>query len=221
MKMPWNLNGGGGNDQRPPDRGPGSRRPIRRAGLGLLYIAIGRREGFEDFGNTPEAYLASLAPLIAFDLVTCVLAAASGAIHAALLMFLMLICSWLAPAVISHPLARIWGKADAWPRYANILNWAQMLMFLVLSLASATAKLALTAGLPANPFVPLILLAVPVYGLWFQWFVARGVLKLNWWRTVLLLLAVIAGSNLLISGPLLVTGGGANALKALTTGQMQ
>ena len=103
---------------------------------------MGRREGLEDFGNTPDAYLASLAPLIAFALVSCVLAAAAGHVRMAAQVFLMLICSWLAPAVISHPIARVWGRAEAWPRYANIVNWSQMLMFLVLSMASAIAKVA-------------------------------------------------------------------------------
>jgi hypothetical protein len=206
MIPPWRQKPEPGKDGRPPNRGPGSRKPIRRAGLGLIFIAIGRREGFADFGNTTEAYLASLAPLVAFALVSTVLAAASGAVHMALLGFLLLICSWLSPAVISHPLCRRWGKAENWPRYANILNWGQMLMVLVFSLGSAAARAGVALGLPPNAALIGAGGAVLIYAIWFQWFVARGVVQLSRWRTVLLLLAVMAGTNLLLSVPLLASG---------------
>jgi small-conductance mechanosensitive channel len=206
MIPPWRRKSEPGREGRPPDRGPGSGKQTRRAGLGLLLIAIGRREGLQDFGNTTEAYLASLAPLVAFALVSTVLAAAAGQVHVALLGFLLLICSWLAPAVISHPLCRRWGKQDAWPRYANILNWGQMLMFLVFSVGSAAARAAIAAGLPANPTLVVAGGAVLIYAIWFQWFVARGVVQVSRWRTVLLILAVMAGTNLLLSIPLLASG---------------
>jgi hypothetical protein len=186
--------------------------PIRRAGLGLFLIAIGRKEGFEDFGNTPDAYLASLAPLVAFDLVTGVLAAASGAVRMAVLVALMVLCSWLAPAVISHPLCRRWGRAEVWPRYANILNWAQMLGFLVVSLASIVAKLFVGLGVPPALALNVMFLGLVAYAIWFQWFVARNVLALSRWRTVALLLAIVIGTNLLISVPLLASGSSTRAL---------
>ncbi len=200
------ANGEPAPPSRPRNRGPGSQPPMRRTGLGLLLIAVGRREGLEDFGNTPDAYLASLAPLIAFALVSCVLAAAAGHVRMAAQVFLMLICSWLAPAVISHPIARVWGRAETWPRYANIVNWSQMLMFLVLSIASAIAKVAVTAGLPQNAVLLAGGLSVLAYAIWFHWFVARGTLQLSRWRTLLLLLAVAIGTNLVVSVPLLSTG---------------
>ena len=191
---------------RPRNRGPGSQPPIRRTGLGLLLIAVGRREGLEDFGNTPDAYLASLAPLIAFALVSCVLGAAAGHVRQAAQVFLMLVCSWLAPAVISHPIARVWARAEAWPRYANIVNWSQILMFLVLSAATAAAKAAVAAGLPPHSVLAAGGIGVVVYAVWFHWFVARGTLNLSRWRTVVLLLAVALGTNAIVSVPLLATG---------------
>jgi hypothetical protein len=210
MMPPWRKEDG--SNRKPADRGPGSGRPIRRAGLGLFYLAIGRREGFDDFGNTADAYLASLAPLVAFALVSGVLAAASGAVHLAALGFLFSLCAMLAPAVISHPLCRFWGRGENWPRYANILNWGQMLMFLIFSLASAAAKAAVAAGLPAKPVLALMVLAVFGYAVWFQWFVARGAVQVSRGRTVLLLLATMLGTNVLISAPLLVAGDGWQAL---------
>jgi hypothetical protein len=193
-------------NRRPRDRGPGSQPPIRRTGLGLLLIAAFRREGLEEFGNSTDAYLASLAPLIAFALVSCVLAAASGAVRMAAQYFLIFVCSWLAPAVISHPLCRRWNSTAYWSRYVNILNWSQMLMFLVLSAASAAAKAAVTEGLEPRPVLLVMVLCVVVYAVSFHWFVARGVLQMSRWRTVLLLVAVAVGTNLIISVPLVSTG---------------
>ncbi len=205
MMFPWDKQD---SEARSPERRPGHRPPAHRSGLGLLYLAIGRREGFADFGDTTEAYLASLAPLIAFDLVTAVLTAAAGHVHAAVLGFLILLCMWLAPPVIAHPLCRRWGRAEAWSRYVNILNWAVMLMFVVNSLVMAVAALAGSAGAEPRLVQGLAGLAVVVYGLWFHWFVARGTVAVSRWRTVVLLLATVFGTSLMISIPLLATGHG-------------
>jgi hypothetical protein len=50
------------------------------------------------------------------------------------------------------------------------------------------------------------------YALWFQWFVARGALQIKRWQTVVLLLCIMIGTNLLISMPLLVSGDGLSSL---------
>ena len=194
----------GPKDRGPKDRGPGSNRPMRRAGLGLLYLAIGRRQGFDDFGNDADAYLASLAPLVAFDLVSNVLLAAAGNVHAAALIFLSTLCVMLAPAVVSHPICRRWGVAGVWPRYANILNWGQMLVFLVLAFASTIARLLIQTGAPPAIVENALRLGTACYVLWFQWFVARGALQLPRWKTFLLLLAM-GFINLLLLGALLLT----------------
>jgi hypothetical protein len=177
---------------------------MRRAGLGILYLAIGRRQGFDDFGNTVDAYLSSLAPLVAFDLVSNALLAASGKLHVAALVFLVTLCVMLAPAAVSHPICRWWGAAEYWPRYANILNWAQMLMFLVLGIAGVIARLSVEAGAPAVVAEKGLQLGTLCYAVWFQWFVARGVLQMARWRTALLLLAY-AAVNILIVAALLLT----------------
>jgi hypothetical protein len=43
--------------------------PLGNIVLGVLRLARGRADGFRQFGATREAFLASLAPLIAFPLV--------------------------------------------------------------------------------------------------------------------------------------------------------
>jgi hypothetical protein len=207
--FPWDKQDG---QSRPADRRPGSRPPVHRSGLGLLYLAIGRREGFADFGDTTEAYLASLAPLIAFDLVNAVLAALAGRVHTAILKFLILLCMWLGPAVISHPLCRRWGRVEAWSRYVNILNWAVMLMYVVNALAIFIAALLISAGAPAPAVQAVMTLAMVAYGLWFQWFVARGTVAVSRWRTVLLLLSTVFGTALMIAVPLAATGASLESL---------
>jgi hypothetical protein len=204
MMPPWGRKNG--STPRKPKRGGGGpgNSPMRRAGLGVLYLAIGRREGFEDFGNTVDGYLSSLAPLVAFDLVSNALLAASGKLHMAALVFLLTLCVLLAPAVVSHPICRRWGAAEFWPRYANILNWAQMLMFLVLGLAGLVARIGVEAGAPAALVENGVQLAVLCYAVWFQWFVARGVLRMARWRTVLLLMAY-ASVNILLAAAFLLT----------------
>jgi hypothetical protein len=201
--FPWDKQA---REDQPAERRPGGRPPIHRSGLGLLYLAIGKREGFAEFGDTTEAYLASLAPLIAFDLVTAVLTAAAGRVHGAILGFLVRLCTWLGPAVIAHPLCRRWGRAEAWSRYANILNWAVMLLFVVQSLVIFLAALAVSAGAPEQPVQAVAALGLFSYMLWFQWFVARGAVAVSRWRTVLLLLSTVFGTGLMIAIPAAVTG---------------
>ena len=203
---PWS--GKGGSSPRSPKRGsgrgPGDQNPIRRAGLGVLYLAVGRPQGFKDFGNSVDSYLSSLAPLVAFDLVSNALLAVSGKVHVAALVFLVTLCVMLAPAVVSNPMCRRWGAAEYWPRYVNILNWAQMLMFLVLGVAGVIARVGIGAGAPAVALEKGLQLATVCYAVWFQWFVARGVLRMARWRTVLLLMAY-ALVNILIVAALLLT----------------
>jgi hypothetical protein len=121
----------------------------RRSGLGLLLLAIGRKRGFTYFGADTDAYLASLAPLVAFALVAAALLALQSLRDAATL-FLLSICQVLAPAVIAHPLCRRWNRAERWALYANILNWAPFLFFMMLALALAVARAAVEAGAPAG-----------------------------------------------------------------------
>jgi hypothetical protein len=158
----------------------------RRSGLGLLLLAVGRKRGFTYFGSDTDAYLASLAPLVAFVLVAAAVLALQSPREAATL-FLLSICQVLAPAVIAHPLCRRWDRADRWALYANILNWAQFLFFLVLPVVLALARAAVAAGAPIDATASAALLVFLGYVVWFHWFVARGALVLSRRRTLTLL----------------------------------
>jgi hypothetical protein len=171
-------------------------RPPRRPGLGLLLLAIGRKDGFGQFGTDTDSFLASLAPLMAFALVFAGLVALSGRFLAAAELFLVSLIGLLAPAVIAHPLCGRWQRLPYWALYANILNWSKLLVLMVVPLAAGLA----TAVPAAGAVVALALLA---YFLWFQWFVARGALRLSRIQAFLLLVATYFGSNLLVVLPLL------------------
>jgi hypothetical protein len=177
----------------------GSRAP-RRSGLGLMLLAVGRADGFTHFGTDTDAFLGSLAPLVAFALVSAGLVALSGRVLAAAELFLLSLIGLLAPAVIAEPLCKRWQRQAYWALYANILNWSKLLFLMVAPLA-----IGLAASVPAAGAV--VALALLAYAFWFQWFVARGALRLSRTRALLLLLATQLGSNLLVLLPLLADSG--------------
>lgn len=168
----------------------------RRSGYGLLLLAIGRAEGFKYFGTGADSFLASLAPLVAFAIVLSALFIIANYLQVGIAVFLALTIVLLGPAVIAEPLCRLWQRDAYWPLYANILNWSKLLPFLVLPLAMPIAA-------AAPDLVPVIQLVLMIYGLWFNWFVARGALRISGLRALLVLIATQGGSNLLLLLPLL------------------
>jgi len=175
-------------------------RPSRRAGLGLLLLAAGRVEGFGHFGTDTDAFLTSLAPLVAFALVTAGLVALSGRVFDAAELFLVSLIGLLAPAVIAHPFCARWQRQAYWPLYANILNWSKLLFLVVAPLAVGLAATVTEAA-------AIVALALLAYALWFQWFVAHGALRLSRVRALLVVLATQLGTNLLVLLPLLADSG--------------
>lgn len=175
-------------------------RPSRRSGFGLLLLAIGRTEGFLHFGTDTDSFLGSLAPLVAFALVSAGLVALSGRVLGAAELFLVWLIGLLAPAVIAEPFCARWQRQAYWPLYANIQNWSKLLFLMALPLA-----VGLTEAVPESSAI--VALAVLAYSLWFQYFVARGALRLSRVRALLLLLATQLGTNLLVLLPLLADSG--------------
>ncbi len=93
--------------------------------MAVIRLARGRADGMRQFGATREAFLASLAPLIAFPLVGGVLMLLGGGGLTALSDLLATLCALLAPPVLSFEVARLWGRQDAWLRFATAFNWCQ------------------------------------------------------------------------------------------------
>ncbi len=183
------------------------RLPIRAKipAKGLLLLAVGRKAGFDHFGTDTDAYLGSLAPLLALILVSCAWTGVHNAAprHAASL-FLRLICMLLAPVVIADLFCRVWKRAGQWALYANLLNWSQFLAWFVLVVLLFIAQLGVSAG--ANPGIAVGLagLALLVYLSWFHWFLARKVLAVS--RARVLMLLVISAMVTLAIGAVSLLG---------------
>ncbi|CAH2600036.1 conserved membrane protein of unknown function [Rhodovastum atsumiense] len=181
--------------------------PQRRSVMrGILQLALLRAGGMEQFGDSRQCFLNSLAPLVAFPLVGGVLGMVSGAGVDALAGLLGTLVALLTPPVLSHLLARLWRREAEWLRYATAFNWSRWAMLLALSTSLLLIGLFGTMGLTQRGAVGLGLLAVAIYGFVLDAFVARVGLRLSWGRAVLLVLAVNLGAALLFLGPRVIAG---------------
>jgi hypothetical protein len=170
--------------------------PPRIPAKGLLLLAIGRKTGFDHFGGTNDAYLGSLAPLLAMILVsTAWLGVRDHAPHQALAVCLRLVCMLLAPVVIADLFCRVWKRNGQWALYANLLNWAQFLSWFILVLVLFAAQLGIAAGMDQQAALIAAGLVLVAYLTWFHWFLARQTLAVS--RRRVLLLMLISGAALL------------------------
>jgi hypothetical protein len=172
--------------------------------LGMLLVARGRRDGIAQFGATTQAFLASLAPLIAFPLVGGALALTGGHPLDALTDLLATACALLAPPVLSWEVARFWRREDHWLRFATAFNWCQWLLPLLGVVLMLLLGMASTLGLSPRAGGMLLVLCLGAYGLWLHWFLARHALQLSGPRAALLVLVVNVGTVLLVLGPRLL-----------------
>ncbi len=179
--------------------------PIRNALLGIALVARGRREGIRQFSATREAFLASLAPLIAFPLVGSGLMLLAGAGWDSVEDFVATLCAVLAPPVLSQALAQTWGRETAWLQYATAFNWCQWAVPAVAALLLLILGLLLNLGLSQAGAALAFVLGLAAYTLWLHWFVTRYGLGLGPWRAALLVILVNAGTALLALGPQLIS----------------
>jgi hypothetical protein len=185
-------------------RGQQGRESIRNALLGVVLIARGRREGMEQFGATRDAFLASLAPLIAFPLVGSGLLLAAGYGWQALEDFLATLCAVLAPSVLSQAFARVWKREAAWLHYATAFNWCQWAVPVVGMLILLILGLLLDAGLSEDAATLAFVASLGTYAFWLHWFITRHGLKLGPWQSALLVAVVNGGTGLLAFAPQLL-----------------
>jgi hypothetical protein len=172
--------------------------------VGIVRLARGRRDGLAQFGGTREAFLASLAPLIAFPLVGGTLMLLSGGGLDALGALLETLCAVLAPPVLTFEVARLWGRQDAWLRFATAFNWCQWVVPIVGSLLLLVFGVLTLAGLPPEAARVGVLVGLVGYGLWLHCFLARHGLALSWPRAGLMVLGVNLATVLLVAGPRLL-----------------
>jgi hypothetical protein len=166
---------------------------------GVFRLARGDAKGIGDFPNTETGFSASLAPLIAFPLVTGGLIASSGHYRLAALIFLSRICTVLIPPLIIEFGARIYRKRTTWLLTATALNWSFWLVLPLMLVAQMIAALLLRTGVSLAAALDGAVLILALYGLWFQWFTIRTGLRLRWWQALIIAIvmdvaiAVISG----------------------------
>jgi hypothetical protein len=182
--------------------------PRRREGgnplAGILLLARGRADGLAMFADSPNAFLASLAPLVAFPLVGAGLMLASGQGLEAVTDFLEVICALLTPAVLSELMARLWGRAEAWLRFATAFNWCQWIMPAALMALLLVFGVARQLGVPDRLAAMGAIGGLAAYALWLHWFLARRGLALSGWRAAGLVLGVNLGTLAVLLAPRLV-----------------
>ncbi len=178
----------------------------RNVALGILLLARGRPAGFDQFGNTSQVLLASLAPLVAFPLVATVLLLLNDGNLGAMSDFFKFLCTLVTPLVVSFEVARRWGREAAWLHYATAFCWCQWAVPLaVVALLMALAP-AMWLGLPGEAAGVGFWLGVVAYVLWLQWFLARRGLDLSALRAAGLVGMVTAATVAVVELPPLVTG---------------
>jgi hypothetical protein len=181
-------------------RAPGKRLNVL---LGISRLARGRADGLAQFGDTRQAFLASLLPLIAFPLLGEVLVAMRGEAPS-LTDLLATLCALLAPPVLSFSLARLWGREALWPRFATAFNWCQWAIPVIAFLLLLAVSLLIALGVPNEAAGHLWILALAGYGVWLHWFLARRALDLSVLRAVALVVLVNAATVAMVIGPLLI-----------------
>ena len=170
---------------------------------GAALLATGRGRGIERFGHTTNAFLASLAPLVAFPLVGAARMLVSGDGMDALAALLLTVVAQLAPPVVSHALAVRWGREAEWLRYATAFNWCQWAIPVVLFIIVVGVQL-FAGGVSEAQAGRLVILGLGAYGLWLHFVIARHGLALSRGRAVLMVLLVGAATAGLLIGPHLV-----------------
>jgi hypothetical protein len=169
--------------------------------LGVFRLARGRADGIRQFGATREAFLASLAPLIAFPLVGGLLMLLGGGGLTALADLLATLCALVAPPVLSFEVARLWGRQNSWLRFATAFNWCQWVIPVIGTLLLVVLGTLAALGLPRSVASASVVLGLVTYGLWLHWFLARHGLGLSRIRAALLVFGVNFGTVLLVLGP--------------------
>jgi len=175
--------------------------------FGIFRVATGRADGFAQFGDTREAFLGSLAPLIAFPLVGSLLMLSQGDGLGAVSDLLATFCAMLAPLALTYEAARLWGRGVLWLRFAVAFNWCQWAIPVLAMLLVVVAGMLLALGIPSDVALLLVVMALGGYGLWLHWFLARRGLGLSAGRAVLLVVAINLVTILLVVGPRLVALG--------------
>lgn len=175
--------------------------PRKSVIVGILRIARGRADGVGFFGSTPQSFLSSLAPLVAFPLVGAILGLFSDGPRRALTDLAMTLCALLTPAVVSYELARIWHRTEAWAQFATAFNWCEWILPILACFVLVPLSVAISLGMSPDAASVVLVGCLGCYGLWLHWFLARNALGLSALRSVALVFLVNMGTALAVVIP--------------------
>ncbi len=179
---------------------------------GIARLARGRGEGMAEFPATVDGFLVSLTPLLGFSFVGAAAAVAQSDAATGLAWLLFSLVGLLAPAVLSHAIARRWGREEDWLRYATAYNWVQCALPLAGIPMVLAIQIMVGMGLPASAAANIGLLGLFFYLLWLSWVMARAGLDLSRGRAVRFVVIVTVATYVLASVPgwaaLVVNGSG-------------
>ena len=180
--------------------------PARRTSvwLGIARLARFRADGIDQFGHTPQAFLNSLAPLLAFPLVSGLRTMLGGNGHEAAVNVLVSLIAVVLPAVISYYFALAWGRDALWLRYAIAFNWCEAAVMLTAVLLLLLPGVAMKSDRAAWTGVLAVVVLLLGYWLVLHGFLARHGLRISVLRAALLVFAVNLGTGSLVKGPWLL-----------------
>ena len=173
---------------------------------GILRLGTFNSDGLAEFAATPQAFLNSLAPLLALPVVGGLILLVRGDLVEALVTVLANLVIVLAPPVAAQAMTRLWRREGLWLRYAVVYNWCQWAMVLALLPTLIVGGVLASAGLPGPAVAQLATLALAGYWMALNWFLARTTLNLSGGRAALFVFAWWLASLLLILVPMLVAG---------------
>ncbi len=161
---------------------------------GVFLLARGKAVGIAEFGNSNDALLASLAPLIAFPLVATVLIGLEGQPERAIESFLSRLCVVLVVSVTTQALASLVKRETLWVRTATALNWSFWLIIPLLLLAGFVGAIMVSAGIPQMLAVYILIAAMGAYLFWFNWFTVHCGLQVG----VLTAIGIVVLTNTIV-----------------------
>jgi hypothetical protein len=168
---------------------------------GIVRLAMFNPAGFASIGNSREAFLSSLTPLIAFLIVGTTLESLGGGWRSGVGDGLQTLCILLGQPVVSNFYARWFKREEPWLRYATAMNWCQLAIPLV-AIAFLIAALMLGGIAPSPRSLAIGLIgAIFVYAALLNWFLAWRGLNLSAWRAALFVLLVTATLALVLAVP--------------------
>jgi hypothetical protein len=168
----------------------------RQTARALAGLALGRREAIGLFGDTSQAFIASLLPLIVVPLFSNLLSLGDISFGRLVRDSFASVAALLVPPVVSHALATRWGREWAWLRFATAFNWCQFGL-----LMGAMVGLFVIGAIGGRDAAIVVVGALGLYALWLHWFLARHALGVSAGQAAALVFLVHLSTSLVVLVP--------------------